>query len=296
MPVDLAVATPTFLDLTFVGLESLPKLGEECFAGDLLRSPGGGGIIAVGAARLGLSVALAAPLGEDPAGDLVREALAEEGIPTVDRSARRTPVTVVLPLDGDRAMVTVDPGVRASSADVAALEPRAVALSLDQLYCIPPAADAYVTCGSDDARAFALRPPAGLSGVRALFVNEAEAIGLTGTSTVEQAAEELAGAARTVVVTRGSAGALAITDGRRIDVPAFGSAPARDTTGAGDLLVAAYIWADLNGADAGDRLRWAVAYAGLSIVEATGVGGAVTLDRLLAEGHRNGLTTPHVLS
>ena len=66
--------------------------------------------------------------------------------------------------DGDRSMVTVDPGVRASAADVAALEPRAVALSLDQLYCVPPGAAAYVTCGDDDARAFARRPPAKLAG------------------------------------------------------------------------------------------------------------------------------------
>ena len=35
---DFAVATPAFLDLTFVGLESLPDLGEERFAGELLRS------------------------------------------------------------------------------------------------------------------------------------------------------------------------------------------------------------------------------------------------------------------
>ena len=51
---DLVVATPVFLDLTFVGLESLPALGEERFAAKLLRSPGGGAITAVGAARLGL--------------------------------------------------------------------------------------------------------------------------------------------------------------------------------------------------------------------------------------------------
>ena len=66
--IDLVVATPVFLDLTFVGLEALPSLGEERFAAELLRSPGGGAITAVGAARLGLSVAVAAPLGDDVAG------------------------------------------------------------------------------------------------------------------------------------------------------------------------------------------------------------------------------------
>ena len=77
---DLVVATPVFLDLTFVGLESLPALGEERFAAELLRSPGGGAITAVAAARLGLSAAVAAPLGDDVGGDLVRTMLAEEGV------------------------------------------------------------------------------------------------------------------------------------------------------------------------------------------------------------------------
>ena len=77
---DLVVATPVFLDLTFVGLESLPVLGEERFAAELLRSPGGGAITAVAAARLGLSAAVAAPLGDDVAGDIVRTMLAEEGV------------------------------------------------------------------------------------------------------------------------------------------------------------------------------------------------------------------------
>src|SRR3954471_12327404 len=104
MTVDLAVATPTFLDLTLVGLEALPQLGEERFAGDLLRSPGGGAITAVGAARLGLSVALAAPLGQDLAGDLIREVLGGEGVGFVGRSCPRTPITVVMPVGEDRAM------------------------------------------------------------------------------------------------------------------------------------------------------------------------------------------------
>src|SRR5215470_17054283 len=103
MTVDLAVAVPAYLDLTLVGLEALPALGEERFAADLLRSPGGGAIIAVGAARLGLSTALVAPLGADVAGDLIREAMQEEGVQLAGRqSPMRTPTTVVLPVGNDR--------------------------------------------------------------------------------------------------------------------------------------------------------------------------------------------------
>ena len=212
--IDLVVATPVFLDLTFVGLESLPGLGEERFAAELLRTPGGGAITAVGAARLGLSAAVAAPLGEDVAGDLVRGALADEGVTWIGtRPAPRTPTTVVLPFGGDRAMVTVDPGARALAADVLAHSPRAVAASLDQLFIVPDDSLGFVTCGDDDGRAYAGRPPVALERARALFVNQREALLLTGESTMEDAGRKLAMLADTVIVTLASEGAVSFSRG-----------------------------------------------------------------------------------
>jgi ribokinase len=290
---DLVVATPVFLDLTFVGLESLPELGEERFAADLLRSPGGGAITAVSASRLGLSTAVAAPLGDDVPGDLVRGMLAAEGVEWIaSRPAPRTPTTVVMPFGGDRAMVTIDPGARALAADIAAAAPRAVAASLDQLYAVPDGTPAYVTCGDDDLRAYQRRPPVALDRARALFVNEREALGLSGKATVAEATALLAGRVATVVVTLAAEGAVAIANGATIAVPAERVEHPTDTTGAGDLLAAAYIWADLNGAEPEDRLRWAVLYAGLSVTTPTGVGGAVDEATLLREGATRGLTPP----
>jgi ribokinase len=290
---DLVVATPLFLDLTFVGLESLPALGEERFAADLLRSPGGGAITAVSAARLGLSTAVAAPIGDDLAGDVVRTTLAGEGIDVIaTRSAPRTPTTVVLPFGGDRAMVTVDPGVRASAADVAARAPRAVATNLDMLHVIPPGAMAYVTCGDDESRAFKGRPPAALAGTRALFVNRDEALALTGKRTVEQAALALAELAETAVVSLGADGGLMATEGQILTAPAERIEAPVDTTGAGDLLAGAYIWADLRGAETLDRLRWAILYASLGVTKPTGVGGAQTEAELVAAGTARGLRSP----
>src|SRR5215475_1323340 len=100
MSVDVVVAVPAFMDMTFVGLEALPQLGEERFAGDLVRSPGGGAISAIGCARLGLSTALAAPLAADPAGNLIREELEAEGVAIAGIACQRTPVTMVMPLNG----------------------------------------------------------------------------------------------------------------------------------------------------------------------------------------------------
>ena len=94
MSVDVVVTATAFMDITFIGLESVPRPGEERFAGDLLRSPGGGAINAIGASRLGLTAALAVPLGEDLDGRFIREALERGGHrarPPAPARARRRP-------------------------------------------------------------------------------------------------------------------------------------------------------------------------------------------------------------
>ena len=138
MSVDVVVTATAFMDITFIGLESVPRPGEERFAGDLLRSPGGGAINAIGVSRLGLDAALAVPLGEDLDGGFIRDALEREGIELSTGAGTRTPTTVVMPWGGERAMVTYEPGASTSAAEVAAFEPRAVIVALDQLDLVPP--------------------------------------------------------------------------------------------------------------------------------------------------------------
>jgi sugar/nucleoside kinase (ribokinase family) len=289
---DLIVATPAFLDLTFVGLEALPALGEERFAGDLVRSPGGGAITAVAAARLGLRAALVAPLGDDVAGEWVRKELEREGVTVDGARTSRTPQTLVMPCGEDRAMVTVDPGARARAADVAALMPAAaVAANLEQLHLVPEGTRALLTCGEDDARAFAGRLPA-IERCTALFLDAHDAQVLTGAASLEPAVEALAARVSTIVVTRGSQPAIAVLDGKWLDSASFQTGPAVDTTGDRDLMCAAYAWADLRGAEPLDRLAWARLYAELAITVPTATGGAVTEARLLEEGVGRGLAPP----
>ncbi len=290
--VDLVIATPLFLDLTVVGLEALPALGEERFAGDLLRSPGGGAITAVAAARLGLRTAAVAPLGDDIAGEFVRDQLESEGVTVAGPRTARTPQTLVMPFGDDRAMVTIDPGARSRAADVIALEPRAVAANLEQIDLVPDGARGYITCGDDDARAFARRLPPAISRTRAFFLDRSDALVLSGENTLEDAVAMLAQSVETVVAMDGAHGMLTMLGGHRVPAPDFETGPAVDTTGDRDLISAAFAWADLGGADAATALAWACLYSQLAMTVPTATGGAVTEERLLQEGTARGLVPP----
>jgi sugar/nucleoside kinase (ribokinase family) len=73
--VELAVVGSPFLDLTFEGLERVPEVGEELVARALHVGPGGTGMQAIGASRLGVATALVASIGEGPIDHLARAML-----------------------------------------------------------------------------------------------------------------------------------------------------------------------------------------------------------------------------
>jgi sugar/nucleoside kinase (ribokinase family) len=291
--IDVAIATTPFLDMTFTGLGAIPRPGEERYATGLHRSPGGGAITAVGAARLGLSTALAGPLGADEHGAALRIALEAEGIRLVPPHPGRTATTVVMPTNGERAMVTYDEGVRPRRADLEALEARVVVCGLGDVGLVPNGSLICLSCGDEDARAHAGDPPEDFAKAHVVLTNESEAAMLTGEDDPAGAARRLAALGTDAIVTRGPAGAVAVIAGTPLAVPGADVGTPVDTTGAGDLFAAAYIWADLRGAPPEDRLRWAVLYAAMSVTVPTAVAGASTASRLVQEGSRHGLAEPH---
>lgn len=107
-PVRVLVLGPTYCDLVFGGLESLPSLGEERFARTFLVAPGGSAITAIALQRLGHTVHLAADVGRDALGAWLRAALAAEGVADDDLRTvpGTTPVTAALSTEADRAFVT----------------------------------------------------------------------------------------------------------------------------------------------------------------------------------------------
>jgi sugar/nucleoside kinase (ribokinase family) len=80
-----------------------------------------------------------------------------------------------------------------------------------------------------------------------LFGNEHEVRHLTGCGDLADCLNALSGKVRTLVVTRGAQGAVAVEKGQRIEAPAAPVDKVVDTTGAGDLFAAGFLAARCRG-------------------------------------------------
>ena len=100
-------------------------------------------------------------------------------------------------------------------------------------------------CIADRKDAFSQMIDAG--GIDLLFANQDEVIQLTGAADLDGALAALSVKVPTLVVTKGAAGALAVENGQRTDIPAMHVAKVIDTTGAGDLFAAGLLAARAKG-------------------------------------------------
>jgi len=88
-----------------------------------------------------------------------------------------------------------------------------------------------------------------------LFANQAEIEALAGVPHLETAVAAIAPKVETLVVTRSENGALAIRSGERADVAAEPIRELVDTTGAGDLFAAGFLFGTARGRSLGQSLR-----------------------------------------
>jgi sugar/nucleoside kinase (ribokinase family) len=119
---------------------------------------------------------------------------------------------------------------------------RRVAFSLSDLFCVDRHRDGFQAL-IDKGR------------IDILFANEAEILALAGVPHLETAVAAVAPKVETLVVTRGVAGALAVRAGERVDVPAEAVEEVVDTTGAGDLFAAGFLFGYAKGKSLADSLR-----------------------------------------
>ncbi len=113
--------------------------------------------------------------------------------------------------------------------DVARAAGRKVAFSLSDAFLLARHGDDFRALLSD-----------GL--VDILFANEVEAVALSGAADFDAAAAWLAGEAPVAVITRGPEGATVLADGARHAVAAAPVRQVIDTTGAGDLFAAGFLF------------------------------------------------------
>ncbi|MEU8248389.1 adenosine kinase [Nonomuraea sp. NPDC048916] len=215
---------------------------------DRIGNTGAG--VALGCAALGLSVAFADLVGDDPQGDLVRRALggvdfrwapAEAGtrrsVLLVGPDGRRTSLFDPRATPGERLPPELYTGVRARHAHVSITDfCRHV---YDHLDGVPTSTDLHDWDGVDDHhRDFAQRSDL-------VFLSSA-ALPSPETTMRDILAR---GRAETVVCTRGAGGCLVLTRGGR--VRAFPAAPlpapVADTNGAGDAFVSGFLYGKLRG-------------------------------------------------
>jgi sugar/nucleoside kinase (ribokinase family) len=126
--------------------------------------------------------------------------------------------------------------------EVARAAGRKIAFSLSDLFCVERHRDGFMAL-IDGGK------------IDILFANEAEALAMGGVPHLETAVEGLAPKVETLVVTRGAAGALAVRGGERVDVPAEPVREVVDTTGAGDLFAAGFLYGEATGKSVAQSLR-----------------------------------------
>lgn len=234
----------------------LPRAGETVIGGTLLVDRGGKGANqAVAARRLGADVRMVGCVGEDDAGDDLRDALAVEGIEvealvTVPGTATGTAL-ILVDQDGRNQIGVASGANHRLTSDMVRRQEATIAWAqvlLCQLETPLPAVSCALELARDHGVTTVLNPapaqPLGddvLALVDYLTPNEVEAAMLAGievrdVASAREAAERLvARGVRRVVVTLGPDGALVCDGGQALHFPAF-PVQAIDTTGAGDAF------------------------------------------------------------
>lgn len=275
-------------------LDSLPAPGTEKTAASYRRLVGGGFNMMAAAARSGMAVAFGGQHGTGPDGDLLRAALAAEGIEALSprSSGLDTGNSVVLVTDDAERTFVSWPGAesRVGADMLARIEARPgdwVFLSgytlsypgsrdalAGWIEALPPA----VPFVFDPAPVVGEIPAAILSRVLArvtwLSCNRAEAAAIAGPGAIGEAAAALLARhcprAAGVVVRAGGEGCLVrLAGGTGRAVPGFAVA-AVDTNGAGDAHIGAFVAALSRGEDPFEAARYANAAAAISVTRPGG--------------------------
>ncbi|GLR46372.1 adenosine kinase [Sphingomonas astaxanthinifaciens] len=275
----IATCEPDFLERFALPKGAMQLLGEsETLAlydamGTARETSGGSAANSMaGAAAMGASVAFLGQVADDQLGTIFTHDMRALGVRFDTAPLQNGPPTgrclILVTPDGERTMNTC-PGaahclppqavdeaqVRSASIlylegylfgpelprqamfkaiDIAHAADRTVAFTLSESVCLP-------------GRKEPLQQLIAGGGIDLIFANESEALQLAGATDLDSAIDRLSAQVKTLVFTRGPAGALAYEDGQKTEVPAIQVAQVVDTTGAGDLFAAGFLAARCKG-------------------------------------------------
>lgn len=258
--------------------QSLPRPGETLLATSYREGPGGkGSNQAHAAARMGAAVSFVGLRGPDPAGQVLADALAAEGVDTSGFTITDGPT--------GRALVMVD---AAAENSIVVVQGTNALLTTEHVRSVPAVADADVVVSQMEVPLEAVQaasevctgifvlnpapaqplPPALLAATDVLVVNETEYQTVLGAALPDDLTEIAAAAAQpqspgTIVATLGGRGAAVCHQGV-VTVLAAPAVEVVDTTGAGDTFVGVLAAELAAGSDVVTAARTAVVAASLS--------------------------------
>lgn len=285
MSLDVVIAGELYIDLIMSGFEELPQSGQESFARNFHREPGGAAITAMGLAKLGTRTGVLGAVGAEDGGWLV-ERMRQAGVDTCGVrfiDGEFTGTTVVVSDPSDRMFLTYA-GANRLVGSVAAES----SIQARHLHWAAPADTGLLaqfrarglTISLDVGFAHAgAHSMAALPHVDLFLPNEVEAARLTVESEPEAMLNALARAgARIVAIKLGARGAIVLAGGRllRADSPLVTPV---ETTGAGDCFDAGFLHAWLRG----DRLEACLALGNICGALSTRAPGGVAAFPSVAE-------------
>lgn len=313
--VDVLVVGDANPDLLLTG-DTVPRFGqaEQLLDGADLVLGGSAAIVACGLAKLDVSTALAAVVGDDQFGAFVIDQLRQANVRTshvTESRALPTGLSVVLSQPHDRGILTLPGTIPELTADavrgaVDACSPRHVHVA--SYYLQPslaaelPALFAWLAERGVGVSLDTNWDPSGswqglaqiLPFVSVFMPNREEALAIAAVvaghpvGDLDTAGAVLSRLGCRVVVKAGADGGCAFDAGVLSGRAGGLSVDVVDTTGAGDSFDAGYLAAGLHGIEVeADRLRWAVAAGSLSVRGIGGTGAQATADDI-----REHLTPP----
>jgi len=290
---DVLCAGLTDCDLIFSELSEFPELGKEVASKDFIIKPGGAANLPVALTKLGLKIMFSTTLGKDNLGKIVYEYLEETGMDmsAVQASDKfRTSVSAVLSVGYERGFASYfaknDKKFIKEQIEKFAPNCNHIHAYIEDCLRIPiiEIAQKYNktisvdTSWNENIKLVDIKDILRKSNI--FFTNEMEACSITETKNVEDALEKLSGYANFVVIKLGSSGSIIKKDNKIIRVPEVKNIKVVDTTGAGDLFCAGFIYGMSKGWDIEKTAYFASASGGLAVTFYGGMDETYTINNV----------------